>query len=50
MGFVEDMKRRTRKLALDIILFGRDLPKTMEYKIIAGQLIRSAIQPNSLIQ
>lgn len=42
MSFVEDMKMRTRKLALDIILFCRTLPRAMEHKIITGQLIRAA--------
>lgn len=42
MGFVDEMKKRTRKLALDIIIFCRTLPKTTEYRIIIEQLIKAA--------
>jgi len=42
MGFVDDLKKRTRRLALDVILFCRTLPQSMEYQVIARQLIRSA--------
>ena len=37
-----DLKPRTKKFALDVILFSRKLPRTDEFIIIKRQLIRSA--------
>lgn len=40
--FVEQIKKRTKKLAVDTIVFCRTFPDTIELKIIKGQLIRCA--------
>ncbi|MDX5481308.1 MAG: four helix bundle protein [Hymenobacteraceae bacterium] len=40
--FAEQFKRRTKRLALDVIPFSRDLPKTEEATIMKRQLLRSA--------
>lgn len=40
--FVEQIKKRTKKLAVDTIVFCRKFPETVELKIIKGQLIRCA--------
>lgn len=39
---MQDLKQRTKKFALDIIRYCRRLPKAEEFRIIKGQLIRSA--------
>ncbi|MCX7551925.1 four helix bundle protein [Xanthomarina sp. F2636L] len=39
--FIEHLKDRTRKLAVDIILFYEELPKTDSTRVIGRQLIRS---------
>ena len=40
--FVEQFRQRTKQLALDVILFSKDLPKTEEATIMKRQLLRSA--------
>lgn len=40
--FVERFRQRTKQLALDVILFSKDLPKTEEATIMKRQLLRSA--------
>ncbi|WP_227006399.1 four helix bundle protein [Rufibacter latericius] len=40
--FVEQFKLRTKKLALDVIIFSQSLPKTEEATIMKRQLLRSA--------
>ncbi|WP_266204593.1 four helix bundle protein [Pontibacter kalidii] len=40
--FVERFRQRTKQLALDEILFSKDLPKTEEATIMKRQLLRSA--------
>lgn len=42
MEFVNKMKDRTRKLAIDVIYLCNKLPNKQEYKIIANQLISSS--------
>jgi len=37
-----DMKKRTKRFALDIIRLVAELPKTTEGRIVGGQLIRCA--------
>ncbi len=37
----EDLKRRTKRFALDIIIFVEELPKTQTSAIIGKQLLRS---------
>ena len=39
---MQDLKVRTKRFALDVILFTRKLPRHEEYVIIRRQLIRSA--------
>jgi four helix bundle protein len=39
---MNDLKPRTKKFALDVILFSRKLPRGDEFMIIKRQLIRSA--------
>ena len=39
---IEEIKNRTKKLAIKIILFTRNMPQKQEYWIIAKQLIRSS--------
>ncbi|MBI5775128.1 MAG: four helix bundle protein [Verrucomicrobia bacterium] len=39
---MQDLKARTKRFALDIILFCRKLPKGIEFDVIRRQLIRSA--------
>ncbi len=38
----EDLQKRTKKFAIETIIFLRSLPKDDEGKILKGQLIRSA--------
>ena len=38
----EELKKRTKKFALDVMAFVRTLPKTDEARTIGGQLIRAA--------
>jgi four helix bundle protein len=40
--FAESFRRRTKKLALDVIRFSQSLPKTEEATIMKRQLLRSA--------
>jgi len=40
--FIERFRQRTKQLALDVILFSKDLPKTEEATIMKRQLLRSA--------
>ena len=40
--FMNDLKPRTKKFALDVILFSRKLPRGDEFTVIKRQLIRSA--------
>ena len=40
--FVERFRQRTKQLALDVIRFSMDLPKTEEATIMKRQLLRSA--------
>ena len=42
MAFINDLKSRTKKFALDVILFSRKLPRGEEFTVIKRQLIRSA--------
>jgi four helix bundle protein len=37
-----DLRQRTKRFALDVIRFSRQLPHTDEFRIIKRQLIRSA--------
>ena len=39
---IEQLKNRFKEFAIQVILFARELPKGTEYKIIQGQIIRSA--------
>jgi four helix bundle protein len=39
---MNDLKPRTKKFALDVILFSRKLPRGDEFMVIKRQLIRSA--------
>src|SRR5262245_54269903 len=39
---MQDLKERTKRFALDAIKYSRKLPRSDEFKIIKGQLIRSA--------
>jgi len=39
---MQNLKERTKKFALDIIRYSRKLPRGDEFRIIKGQLIRSA--------
>jgi len=39
---MQDLKARTKRFALDIILFSRTLPRGDEFQILKRQLIRSA--------
>jgi four helix bundle protein len=39
---MQDLKERTKKFALDVIRYSRTLPGGDEFRIIRGQLIRSA--------
>jgi four helix bundle protein len=39
---VNDLKPRTKRFALDVILYSRKLPRSDEFTIIKRQLIRSA--------
>jgi four helix bundle protein len=39
---MKDLKPRTKKFALDVILFSRKLPRGDEFTVIKRQLIRSA--------
>lgn len=40
--FIEKLKKRTKKFALDILKLYQALPKKREYMIIGDQLLRSA--------
>ncbi|MHC2992173.1 hypothetical protein OB13_11445 [Pontibacter sp. HJ8] len=40
--FVERFRQRTKQLALEVIRFSKDLPKTEEATIMKRQLLRSA--------
>lgn len=40
--FVDKLKARSKKLAVDTIIYCRTLPDTIETKILKNQLIRSA--------
>ena len=40
--FMQDLKERSKRFALDVILYSRTLSKAEEFKIIKNQLIRSA--------
>lgn len=40
--FIEDLKKRTKQIALDSIKLSKEIPKTEEGKIILRQLVRSA--------
>ncbi|RAU83736.1 four helix bundle protein [Pontibacter arcticus] len=40
--FIEQFQNRTKKLAIDVILFSKLLPKTEEATIMKRQLLRSA--------
>ena len=40
--FIENLKRRTKKFAIDVIKSSRQLPDSTEYRIIKGQVIRSS--------
>ena len=40
--FMNDLKPRTKKFALDVILYSRKLPRGDEFMVIKRQLIRSA--------
>jgi len=42
IDFAEELKARTKKLAISIILYYKKLPKTEEAKIIGRQLLRSS--------
>ncbi len=37
----EDLRRRTKEFALRVMRLSRALPKTIEGKVIAGQIVRS---------
>jgi len=39
---MQDLKERSKRFALDVILYSRTLSKAEEFKIIKNQLIRSA--------
>jgi four helix bundle protein len=39
---MQDLKTRTKKFALDVIIYSRTLPRGDEFSIIKRQLIRSA--------
>jgi four helix bundle protein len=39
---MNDLKPRTKRFALDVILFSRELPRGDEFTVIKRQLIRSA--------
>lgn len=41
-NFAEEFKKRTKKLAVDVIIYCKSLPKSEESFIIKKQLIRSA--------
>jgi four helix bundle protein len=41
LRFMNDLKARTKKFALDIIFYCRTLPRTDEFIVIKRQLIRS---------
>lgn len=43
----EDLQKRTKKFAIETIIFLRSLPKDDEGKILKGQLIRSATSVGS---
>lgn len=40
--FIEEIKQRTKQLAINIVLFYNDIPKTESSRIIGRQLLRSA--------
>ena len=42
LKFMNDLKPRTKRFALDVILFSRGLPRGDEFTVIKRQLIRSA--------
>lgn len=42
VSFMQDLKERTKRFVLDIILFSRSLPHGDEFVVIRRQLIRSA--------
>jgi four helix bundle protein len=42
IDFAEELKTRTKKLAVSIILYYKKFPKTEEAKIIGRQLLRSS--------
>ncbi len=39
---MQDLKQRTKRFALDVIRYSRTLPRGEEFRIIKGQLIKSA--------
>lgn len=39
---MKDLKPRTKKFALDVIRFSGSLPRSLEFQVIARQLLRSA--------
>jgi four helix bundle protein len=41
-SFGEDLKKRTKKFAIDVITFTKKLPYTSENKIFVNQIVRSA--------
>ncbi|MGH9339736.1 MAG: four helix bundle protein [Acidobacteriota bacterium] len=43
----DELKRRTRQFALDVIRFSRSFPRRAEFEIIKGQLIRAATSVGS---
>lgn len=42
VDFAEELKARTKKLAITVILYYKKLPKTEEAKVIGRQLLRSS--------
>ncbi|HRH56378.1 MAG TPA: four helix bundle protein [Chitinophagales bacterium] len=42
VDFAEELKARTKKLAISVILYYKKLPKTEEAKVIGRQLLRSS--------
>ncbi|SDK24263.1 four helix bundle protein [Catalinimonas alkaloidigena] len=42
LEFIEQVKQRTKALALNVIRFTQQLPKTMEADVIKRQLLKSA--------
>ncbi len=42
MSFSEDFRNRTKKFAIEVVRFYRDLPNTGEAQVLGKQLLRSA--------